>query len=115
MVEWDFFEGNELGAVPLLALGTQRRLASAKRSPNYRTSLAPLAAPPTGTDILRATGNMRLVQKVLGHQHISTNHIYTHLADGDVRAAFGALEELWAIKSPLGDRGGFGVVKTNRL
>ncbi len=45
-----------------------------------------------GTDVLRATGNMRLVQKVLGHQHISTSQVYTHLADADVDAAFEALE-----------------------
>ena len=46
-----------------------------------------------GTDILRATGNMRLVQKVLGHQSISTNQVYTRLADEDVGAAFAALEK----------------------
>jgi site-specific recombinase XerD len=46
-----------------------------------------------GTDILRATGNMRLVQKVLGHQSISTSQVYTHLADEDVDAAFAVLDK----------------------
>ncbi len=36
------------------------------------------------TALLKATGNLSLVQKVLGHEDISTTQIYVHLADKDV-------------------------------
>ena len=37
-----------------------------------------------GTKVLKQTGNLRIVQKVLGHSHISTTTLYTHLTDEDV-------------------------------
>jgi len=36
------------------------------------------------THLLKETGNLSLVQKVLGHEHISTTQIYVHLFDKDV-------------------------------
>jgi len=36
------------------------------------------------TALLRETGNLSLVQRVLGHEDISTTQIYVHLADKDV-------------------------------
>ncbi len=38
------------------------------------------------TELLKSTGNLSLVQKVLGHSHISTTQIYIHLCDKDVEA-----------------------------
>lgn len=39
------------------------------------------------TDLLRATNNIRLVQKALGHSDISTTMIYTHIVDEDLEKA----------------------------
>jgi len=33
------------------------------------------------TDLLRSTGNVRLVQKALGHASLATTMIYTHIVD----------------------------------
>ena len=37
-----------------------------------------------GTDIYRETKNLRMTQKALGHVHISTTEIYTHIVDDEL-------------------------------
>jgi len=39
------------------------------------------------TNLLRRTGNIRLVQKALGHADLSTTMIYTHIVDDELEAA----------------------------
>ena len=39
------------------------------------------------TDLLRATKNLRLVQKALGHARIETTTIYTHICDDEMEDA----------------------------
>lgn len=39
------------------------------------------------TDLLRQTKNIRLVQKALGHEDISTTMIYTHIVDDELESA----------------------------
>ena len=36
------------------------------------------------TDLLRQTGNVRLVQKSLGHEQLNTTMIYTHIVDTEL-------------------------------
>lgn len=40
-----------------------------------------------GTDLLRATDNIRKVQKALGHSDLSTTMIYTHIIDSELEDA----------------------------
>jgi integrase/recombinase XerD len=44
------------------------------------------------TELYRQTKNIRLVQKALGHQDLSTTMIYTHLVDDDYQAALQGLQ-----------------------
>ena len=39
------------------------------------------------TDLLKACGNIRLVQKALGHASLMTTQIYTHIVDEDLEEA----------------------------
>jgi site-specific recombinase XerD len=39
------------------------------------------------TNLLQETGNIRLVQKALGHARLSTTMIYTHIVDEELEAA----------------------------
>ena len=39
------------------------------------------------TDLLRESKNIRLVQKALGHSHLSTTMIYTHIYDDELASA----------------------------
>lgn len=50
------------------------------------------------TDLYRRTGNLRLVQKALGHASIQTTQLYTHLVDGE-------LEEAMRQGEPVGEIG----------
>lgn len=43
------------------------------------------------TDLYRETGNIRLVQKALGHADLSTTMIYTHVYDEEICAAMRCL------------------------
>jgi len=43
------------------------------------------------TRLLEATGNIRKVQKALGHSDLSTTMLYTHVVDGELEAAMKAL------------------------
>lgn len=45
----------------------------------------------SGMQILRATGNLRLAQKLLGHADIKSTMVYAHAIEGDVRAGLAAL------------------------
>jgi len=40
-----------------------------------------------GTNLLRKTNNLRIVQKALGHSSISTTQIYTHIVDTELENA----------------------------
>lgn len=46
----------------------------------------------TGTRVLRATGNLKAVQKLLGHEDITTTARYAHAMEDDVREALLAAE-----------------------
>lgn len=43
------------------------------------------------TRLLRATGNIRKVQKALGHSDLSTTMVYTHVVDGELEEAMKGL------------------------
>ena len=43
------------------------------------------------TDLLRNTKNLRLTQKALGHAHIATTQIYTHIVDDELEEAMKGL------------------------
>jgi len=45
------------------------------------------------TDLLNETGNIRMVQKALGHAQLSSTMIYTHIADADLEEALKGLRE----------------------
>jgi integrase/recombinase XerD len=44
------------------------------------------------TELYRETKDIRLVQKALGHAHLSTTMIYTHIVDDDMEAAMRAFD-----------------------
>ena len=52
------------------------------------------------TDLYRNTKNLRITQKALGHAHVSTTEIYTHIADDEVEDA---LKSFRAKGPPLPD------------
>lgn len=43
------------------------------------------------TNLLRTTGNIRMVQKALGHADLSTTMIYTHIVDDELEGALKAM------------------------
>ena len=45
------------------------------------------------TDLYRTTKNLRITQKALGHAHVSTTEIYTHIADDEVEDALKSFRE----------------------
>lgn len=45
------------------------------------------------TDLLRKTGNIRMVQKALGHADLSTTMIYTHIVDDELESALKAMAD----------------------
>lgn len=54
----------------------------------------------TATRLLRLTGNLRLVQHLLGHTTITTTARYAHVVDADLRAA---MDQVAAAHAPLRD------------
>jgi len=46
-----------------------------------------------GTKLLRATGNLKLVQKALNHANLKTTSRYAHVLDCEVAAAMERLAE----------------------
>jgi integrase/recombinase XerD len=56
------------------------------------------------TDLLRATRNLRLTQKALGHAHIATTQIYTHIVDEELEEAMKGLRSSSPHKSYPDDR-----------
>jgi site-specific recombinase XerD len=44
-----------------------------------------------GTNILRATKNIRVAQQLLRHANVTTTQIYTHVDDGETRSAVESL------------------------
>lgn len=45
------------------------------------------------TDLLRKTGNIRMVQKALGHASLATTMLYTHVFDQELEAALKGLRK----------------------
>lgn len=43
------------------------------------------------TDLLRQTGNLRIVQRALGHASVTTTQIYTHITDDELADAMRGL------------------------
>ncbi len=46
------------------------------------------------TDLLRESKNIRLVQKALGHSHLSTTMIYTHVYDDELASTMKSFREI---------------------
>jgi integrase len=57
----------------------------------------------TATKLLRATGNLKLVQRALGHRNISTTLKYAHVLDDEVSAALEALSASRSKPAPAPD------------
>lgn len=53
-----------------------------------------------GMQTLRATGNLRTTQKLLGHASIQSTMVYAHALDSDVRAALEAVQSLHSTEPP---------------
>lgn len=47
----------------------------------------------TATRLLRETGNLRLVQKLLGHEEIGTTTKYAHASDEDLRTGLESVKK----------------------
>jgi len=45
------------------------------------------------TDLYRKTGNLKIVQKAMGHSYIDTTSIYLHLVDGELENSLKGLRE----------------------
>jgi len=43
------------------------------------------------TDLLKKTKNLRLVQKAMGHESISTTEVYLHIQDAEMEEALKGL------------------------
>lgn len=67
--------------------------------PSDRHNLRHTAA----TDLLRETGNLELVRKMLGHADVSTLQIYLHLTDDDLQATMRGEEDGEAEEDPTPD------------
>ena len=61
----------------------------------------------TGTRLLRDSGNLRLVQRLLGHEDIATTTKYAHADDEDLRRAMEAMEKR-AQRVPRNSRTAYG-------
>jgi integrase len=79
----------------------RRRVRTANIAPGFRRHDARHTA---GTRFLRATGNLKGAQKLLGHSRIETTTRYAHVLLDDVRAGQEAVERLHhetRVKSPM--------------
>jgi integrase len=55
----------------------------------------------TATRVLRATGNLKAVQRLLNHKDIATTARYAHAIEDDVRAAMASAEKSRIIPEPI--------------
>jgi site-specific recombinase XerD len=73
---------------PLSAASFRARLRSAAKAANIRRRITPHMLRHTAATLLLEQGvDIRIVQRLLGHQSISTTEIYTHVADATLKTA----------------------------
>lgn len=91
-LETIWFEEDAHGLRALTYWGMQRRLRSAAKAAGLRSGdrLIHGMRHHVGTQILRATGNLKLAQQALGHRSIATTQRYAHASEGDLRAGIAA-------------------------
>jgi integrase/recombinase XerD len=51
------------------------------------------------TDLYRQTTNIRLTQKALGHAHLSTTEVYTHIVDEELEGALKSFRQPATVRS----------------
>lgn len=73
---------------PLQGRYVRKMVAEAAREAGVQKQVHPHTLRHTfATDLLRATKNLRLVQKALGHARVETTTIYTHIVDEELEDA----------------------------
>jgi len=86
--------GGKVELEPLTYYGLQARLrSSAKRAKIKPGRVIHGARHHAGTAIQRATGNMKVTQRLLGHISPASTHRYVHAMDDDVRAGLENVEQ----------------------
>lgn len=71
--------------------GLHSRLRTAADKANLGARAIHGARHHAATTLLRATGNLKLTQRMLGHASIQSTMRYAHATEGDLRAALGAM------------------------
>ncbi|HEV2630568.1 MAG TPA: site-specific integrase [Pseudolabrys sp.] len=66
------------------------------------------------TRLLRATGNLRFAQRLLGHSTISTTARYAHVTDEDLRAGMEAAEQAAPVVKPAPEPAAPATTKTKK-